>query len=185
MSLKVNVEEGYPDSEAAGTMMPPKYRIRRFLEWQREVSLRIFIKGTGRVITANYTLGSLEALESLLPKTPEEWRSEILPLATERGFCTSPAHLWLLHMPTGSYFGEVLVRNLGGKWRRPNSLLAVLAFLFSMPDLLYSHWYVVVGRQKIPVFELARRRGTLGATESLVKIYQEVANGVYKRRRRP
>lgn len=179
MSLEVKAEKSSPGSEDANIEIPPKYRVRKFLEWQRELSMKVFIGGTGRVITANYTPGSLEALEPLLPKTSDEWRSELQPYAEAHGF-TSQALLWALHMPTGSYFGEVLVRSLGGKWRHPSSVLGVLALLLSRPGLVYRHWYVVVGKQKVPVYELARRRGTMGPDESLFRAYQLIAKGSFK-----
>ena len=180
MSLEIKTEKLRPDSGALDIVIPPKLPVRRFLEWQREFCLRIFIEGTGRMITANYTSGSLETLEFLLPKTPGEWRNDILPCAIDRGFGASPANLWLLHLPLGSYFGEVLVRNLGGKWRHPSRILGILALLLSRPGLVYSHWYVVVGKQKVPVFELARRRGTMGPEESLFRVYQLIAKGSFK-----
>ena len=92
--------------------------------------------------------------------------------------------MWLYHMALGAYFGEVLVRSLNGKWRYPSRVRALMALLFSRPDLLYSHWYVMVGRIKVPVFELARDREMFGPNESLVKAYREIKNGTYRRKRR-
>lgn len=167
-----------PDQEAHEAAIPPKYRIRRFLEFQLRTVLDVFIKTRKQFFTVNFTPESLQALELLLPRSPDEWTMEALPYLTQQGF-SSQSLMWLIHMEAGSYLGEVLVRNLHGRWRYPNRLLALIALVFNWPGIVYRHWYVIVRNQKVPVFELARRRETMGPKESLMKAYDAIAHGYF------
>jgi hypothetical protein len=169
--------------EAGDLHIPPRYRIRRFLEFQLKIASEISLKAARKLIDPDYTPESLERLERWETQSPEDFHAKVLPNRTEHGLDNSPAQLWFLHMGLGSYFGEVLVRNLGGRWRYPSRFLVIMAILFSQPDMVYRHWYVVVGKQKIPVIELARRRAIMGAKESLVEVYREIANGEYRPRK--
>lgn len=131
------------------------------------------------LVNPDYSPESIERLERLDTKHPDDFRY-VLEWRSSHGFSNSEAQLWLLNMVMGWYFGEVLVRNLGGRWRYPSRFYALLALLLFKPGIAYRHWYVVVGKQKVPVFELARRRGTMGPDESLFRAYQIIAKGNFK-----
>jgi hypothetical protein len=155
--------------------IPPKHHLREFLEFQRRFTLEMFLTlARNLVIHPDYTPESLDRLDRHGAETPAPWK-DVVESWKERGL-GSPATLWLLHMMPGVYFGEVLVKNLGGRWQPPNRVLAILGFL--RPGVLYRHWYVIVGRRKVPVFELARRWDVTGRTESLSRAYQWIAREV-------
>lgn len=154
---------------------PSKYHFREFLEFQFKLASNLSIRVARKYIDPDYSPSSLERLESCEVQTPEEYREEVVRYAAKPGRSTSQAAMWFMHMGLGSYFGEVLVRNLGGKWRYPSRVLVAIALLTFRPGIAYRHWYVVVGKRKIPVFELARRRQVMGSTESLAAKYREIA----------
>lgn len=124
----------------------------------------------------DYSPRSLTQLDEDLPDSISEE-------ARRRGYEFDSGAIWAFHAGLGSYIGEVIVRSLGGEWKYPNRLIIALAWLLNRPDILYKHWYVVVGRVKVPVFEIARRRETLGREKaSLLRAYEEIANSSVKRR---
>jgi hypothetical protein len=61
----------------------------------------------------------------------------------------------------------------------------LVALFFNRPGILYRRWYVIVGKLRVPVFELARKRETMGPKESLVKVYQEIAEGCFRAPKSP
>jgi hypothetical protein len=92
--------------------------------------------------------------------------------------------MWFYHMMAGSYFTEVIIRNLGGKWKYPSRVLVFFCLWAGYISPVYRHWYLIVGKQKVPVFEIVRRRLEMGARElSLVQVYSEIANGTYRIRK--
>lgn len=132
-----------------------------------------------RFFHVDFTPESLRSLELYLPRDPRSWREEILPYLVKQGYIDE-ARIWLVHMWTGSYFGEVMVRNLHGRWQFPNAIIALIALMLRRPGMMYRHWYVIVEGQKIPVFELARRRETMGQRESLYEAYRLIAEGAFR-----
>jgi hypothetical protein len=125
-------------------------------------------------ITPDFTLESLAALELVHPKDPDQYRSAAAKLE-KFDYDGSYVADWVISVGLGSYFGEVLVRNLGGRWKYPARLLVFYAFYTGYASSIFRHWYVVVGQQKIPVFEIAKRRLMMGPSESLVQVYREIA----------
>jgi hypothetical protein len=174
-------EDGKVDSrqERIDIPIPPKYRIRTFLRAQFATALQVSLRTASRYTTPDYTPESLERLEPYLGQSPEDYR-KILIWSNNHGFSNSPDQLWLMWMTLGCYFGEVLVRNLGGKWKYPSRLYGYLAVAFNWPGLAYRHWYVIVGKQKVPVFELSRRRCVMGPDESIYRACQLIAKGQFK-----
>ncbi|MBU0624532.1 MAG: hypothetical protein KJ672_06780 [Candidatus Thermoplasmatota archaeon] len=67
----------------------------------------------------------------------------------------------------------------------PSRILVFFCLWAGYISPAYRHWYVVVGRQKVPVFDIMKRRLEMGAKEvSLVNVYQEIAKGTYKHRKK-
>jgi hypothetical protein len=165
--------------EPLNNPIPPKYRIRTFLEAQLTAFSQISLSMVRHYTIPDYTPGSLEKLEPYHGQTPTEYE-ELLIWRNNHGLSNSPDQLWLMWMTLGCYFGEVLVRNLGGKWKYPSRLYGYLAVAFNWPGLAYRHWYVIVGKQKVPVFELSRRRCVMGPDESIYRAYQLIAKGQFK-----
>jgi len=161
--------------------IPPKYRIREFLQAKFEEAGKESIAATGRFVVPDYSPESLRYLEEFHPKSTVQWQ-ETLKLRSKLGLRNTQDWLWLLSMLPGWYFGEVLVRNLGGRWKYPNRGYFILALILFRPAILYRHWYVIVGKQKVPVFELAMRRGILGTDESLYRAYWLIAQGSFRNR---
>ncbi len=132
------------------------------------------------LMNPDYSVVSLEIFDTLaLPQTPEEFAEGIRLMKDQ-----SSARMWVYFMTPASYFAEVIIRNLGGRWKYPSRILVFFCLWAGYISPAYRHWYVVVGRQKVPVFEIMRRRFELGAKEvSLVQIYQEIAAGTYRYKR--
>jgi len=82
----------------------------------------------------------------------------------------------------GAYLGEVLVRNLDGRWHYPSFLqtLIILVSRDSRRGELY--WYVLVGGEKVYVFRAAREAiEKTGAVFSLYELYQRYARELSSR----
>ncbi|MBU0624531.1 MAG: hypothetical protein KJ672_06775 [Candidatus Thermoplasmatota archaeon] len=62
-------------------------------------------------MNADYSPESLEALDRLvLSQSPEQHRNDIKVMEDR-----SLPHIWWTYMVPGSYFAEVVIRNLGGR----------------------------------------------------------------------
>ena len=95
----------------------------------------------------------------------------------KEGVPPEPGILWSMYHGLGSYFGTVIVRNLGGRWRTPSTLRFWLSQILGRPGILFDHWFVELDRKKIPVFKIARWRGDgSGRVKSLTEAYEEVAS---------
>lgn len=166
--------------ETRDSIPPSKFHVRHFLEWQYRNALQASVAAARNLgVDADYSPESLERLEHFSPQRPDGFQ-QILEWGSTRWLSNSSDQQWLVYLGMGAYFGEVLVRNLGGKWRCPNRIHVILALLLFRPGIAYRHWYVIVGKQKIPVVELARRRTIMGPDESLFRAYQTIANGAFK-----
>src|SRR5881397_202851 len=82
----------------------------------------------------------------------------------------------------GSYLGQVLVRNLDGRWHFP-SFLQTLKILVSRDRRRGErYWYVLIGGEKVYVFWAAREAiEKTGAVFSLHEFYQRYAHRVSSR----
>lgn len=159
-------------SESEGPPWPPKYS-RKYLSMHLNKLRELFWQAAKRDGIEDYSIDSLKRLDAAI--------QEHIGQAFAEAGCPDPdlATLWFAHAMLGSYFGDVLTNNLGGSWRFPNRLVTILGLLFGRPDWIYRHWFVVIGRRKIPVFVIAMRRDTLGKEKaSLVKAYEEIAEAV-------
>lgn len=156
-------------NEIGKESLPPKYS-RRFLVMFLNNVRQAFREASRNEAIADYAPSSLARFDESLSN---DIRSEIPRMGHPEPDLET---LWFFYAMLGSYFGDVLVHNLGGNWRYPNSLVALVGLTFGRPDWIYRRWYVVVGRRKIPVFVIAMRRHTLGRDKaSLVKAYEEIA----------
>jgi hypothetical protein len=156
--------------------LPPRYS-REFLRFHLKAAYDDFWAAYSFTANLNNSRASLEELDTSLPQSIEDELNSL-------GRNVDIATLWTLHAGLGSYFGEVLVKELNGRWRYPSRFLTMVAWLLHRPDVLYRHWYVVVGAQRVPVFEIARRRETLGREKaSLVDAYKRIAGSMRERRR--
>jgi len=149
-------------------LLLPKHS-RRYLEMHLDKIRELFWQAAKPDGIIDYSPLSLDRLDNIL--------SDLRTTFAEEG-CPDPdlASLWMAYAGVGSYFGDMLVRTLKGHWKFPNPFITILGLAFGRPDWMYRHWYVVLGRRKVPVFTIAMRRHTLGREKaSLVKAYEEIA----------
>lgn len=77
---------------------------------------------------------------------------------------------------TGTYLGEVFVRNLAGRWRYPSWLHAIRASISRDRCRAERYCYVLLGDEKVYVFQAARESiNKTGAIFSLYEFYQRYA----------
>lgn len=150
---------------------------RKFPEYQLKMASEMGLAVLRQFMTADYSVESLQVLDQwVLSQTPEEHRKNIKAMQDQ-----SLPSIWFNYMKFGSYFAEVIIRNVGGKWKYPSRILVFFCLWAGYIGPAYRHWYLVVGDQKVPVFEIMKRRLEMGAKEvSLVQVYREIANGTYK-----
>lgn len=91
------------------------------------------------------------------------------------GINSTPSLLWSFYRLYGTYFGDVIVQNLGGEWVIPSSIRLALSRLLWWPELLYFHWYVRLNGKRIPVFKIAKwyLDGT-GRVPSMTDAYKRI-----------
>lgn len=166
---------GDPMSERELESLPPKYS-KRYLELHLDKIRNLFWQAAKQDGITDYSPRNLVRLDEVL--------SDIRMTFTEEG-CPNPdlATLWMAYAGVGSYFGDVLVHNLCGRWKHPNWFIAILGLMFGRPDWIYRRWFVVVGRKKVPVFVVAMRRHTQGREKaSLLRAYEEIADSSARHR---
>ena len=132
--------------------LPPKHS-KRYLELHLNKIRDLFWQAAKQDGITDYSPRNLARFDEVL--------SDIRMTFAEEG-CPNPdlSTLWMAYAGVGSYFGDVLVHNLGGRWKYPNWFIAILGLTFGRPDWIYRRWFVVVGRRKVPVFVIAMRRHT-------------------------
>ena len=168
IALAANQERRDKPDEVEGKSFPPRYS-KAYLDLHLKAVHENFWIAHSIEMNPDHSPKSLAQLDDDLPES-------ITREAERKGYAFDKETLWAFHAGLGSYFGEVLVRNLGGEWKYPNRLAVALALLLNRPDILYGHWFVVVDKRKVRVFEIARRRETLGKEKaSLFKAYEEIA----------
>ena len=95
----------------------------------------------------------------------------------KEGIPPEPGILWSMYHGVGSYFGTVIERNLGGKWRTPSVLRLWLSQILGNPAILFDHWYVESRGNRIPVFKIARWRcDGSGRVTSLAQEYEKIVS---------
>ncbi len=133
----------------------------------------LFIEAIGKygVDLSDYAPYKLKMIDQhFFESAKEACLGEGIPL--EEGILLAVYHA------VGSYFGVVIVRNLGGAWRHPSILRFWLSRLLGRPTLLFDHWYVVAKGKRIPVFKIARWRcDGSGRVLSLTEVYGRIAAG--------
>ena len=158
----------------------PSHFRRRFLEDELRKGLLDIVNRCVRLgIDPDFTEASLERLDAILPRDNQDYRESVAHF-TQFEYDGSPLSDWLVALGPSSYFGEVLVKNLGGKWRYPSRLVVFYSYYTGYLSPVFRHWFVLVGKQRIPVFEIVRRRMIIGQEESLVKAYHDIASGRFK-----
>jgi len=168
IALAANQEQRDAADEVKSKSLPPRYS-KAYLSLHLKAVHENFWIAHSIEMNPDHSPKSLAQLDDDLPES-------ITKEAERKGYEFDNRTVWAFHAGLGSYFGEVLVRNLGGEWRYPNRLAVAFALLLNRPDILYRHWFVVVGKLKVRVFEIARRRETLGKERaSLFKAYDEIA----------
>jgi hypothetical protein len=166
--LVANQEYKDTADHAESNSLPPRYS-REYLSLHLKAVHESFWIAHSIEMNPDHSPKSLARLDDDLPES-------ITEEAKRKGYKFDNRTMWAFHAGLGSYFGEVLVRNLDGEWKYPNRLAVAFAFLLNRPDILYRHWFVVVGKLKVRVFDIARRRETLGKEKaSLFKAYEEIA----------
>lgn len=158
------------------------------LERDRRELLNYFLSDGGGLypypmrdqIGLDFTPESIRRLESFLLKDPKEYRKQVLRVSGPPNPVWTKMDLWKPHEGLGSYLGEVLVRNFGGKWKGPSKSVVDECRRSGEVNLLFQQWYVVVGSQKVPVFEIAGRRNEIGPTESIELAFDKIVQGRYE-----
>lgn len=75
----------------------------------------------------------------------------------------------------GGYFGEVIVRNLGGEWSFPRWWRFYVSEIIGRPGIFFDHYFVIHKGNKIPVLKIARWRfDGSGRVKSLYEVYKEI-----------
>ena len=91
------------------------------------------------------------------------------------GEALSPNHFLIWCLGIGGCFGETIIRNLGGKWQFPNRMDLEIARIRNKPERLVDHYFVVQGKNRIPVMKIARwRYDGNGRVKSLYEIYEKI-----------
>ncbi len=180
----IEVEEAdfaMSDSVESDSQIPSRLS-RKFPKYQLKSNSETCFGVLQRYMNVDYSVESLAVLDRrVLAQTPEEFRRRI----SVRKDQSSPS-MWSFFMGPGSYFAEVIIRNLGGKWKYPSRILVFFCLWAGYINPAYRHWYVVVGKQKVPVFEIMKRRLEMGEKEvSLTQVYHEIANGTFKLKKNP
>jgi len=149
--------------------LPPKYS-KEFLKIHLDKARENFWQSARKHGITDFSEASLRRLDELI------W-GDMLKGFEEEG-CPDPdlEKVWFATSAPGSYLGDVLVHNLNGTWRYPNLLVCSVGLMFQRPDWIYRHWYVIVGKRRVKVFVVAKRRWTGGREgASLMKAYEEIA----------
>jgi vacuolar-type H+-ATPase subunit E/Vma4 len=168
VELAVKQEHRGAGEGVEGASHPPRYS-RAYLSQHLKAVHEVFWIAHSHEMNPDYSPRSLAQLDDDLPEN-------LAAEAESRGTQVDSKMLWAFHAGLGSYFGEVLVRNLGGEWRYPNRLAAILSSLLNRPDILYGHWYVMIGKLKVRVFQIAYLREAFGKERaSLLKAYEKIA----------
>ena len=108
----------------------------------------------------------------------DHWLGSAKEACAKEGIPPESGVLWSMYHGVGSYFGTVIIRNLGGCWRTPSALTFWLSQALARPGILFNHWYVEVKGEKIPVFKIARWRcDGSGRVRSLAEAYEKIAAG--------
>lgn len=162
------------DSVEPDTNRPSQFR-RAFLKYQLKLQAEGSLRVLRRYMNPDFSVDSLEAFDrQVLARTPEEFKKRTAALDPRT------SSMWVWYVGPGSYFAEVIIRNLGGQWKYPSRILVFFCIWAGYISPVYHHWYVTVGKQKVPVFEIMKRRLEMGANQvSLVRIYSEIKNGTY------
>lgn len=166
---------GDPMSGRELESLPPKHS-KRYLELHLNKIRDLFWQAAKQDGITDYSPRNLVRFDEIL--------SDIRMTFAEEG-CPNPdlSTLWMAYAGVGSYFGDVLVHNLGGRWKYPHWFVAILGLTFGRSDWIYRRWFVVVGRRKVPVFVIAMRRHTRGREKaSLLRAYEEIADSSVKHR---
>jgi hypothetical protein len=145
----------------------PREYLQRHLAAAREVFSAAYLSE----VNLDYSPRSTTELDKCLPDNLH------VALKIKGEANPSLSLVWAFFGGLGGYFGDVLVRNMSGRWIYPNLLVRIIGLCAGRPDWIYRRWYVAVARRKIPVFVMAMRRLTLGKNNaSLSKAYEEIAN---------
>jgi hypothetical protein len=149
--------------------MPPRWS-RAFLDVHSKAVFENLFVAYSFSVNFDNTPSSLMALDKELPQSLDE-------VAKSLGFDLDANDLLSLYAGVGVYLGMVLVRALGAKWCYPGRLVRIAAWSLRRPEILYKHWFVSIDSRKIPIFEIAKRRETLGKDRaSLIDAYDEIVS---------
>lgn len=141
-------------------------RLRRSLEYTRNAVSSSLL--TDAVVTdySPRSLGNID--ESILSSLEEIGRKE--------GVTPSRSLTWGWYEGLGSYFGEVIIRNLGGKWVFPPPKRIWQARFRRDMSLFYDFFFVDLNGSLIPVIKIARlRQDGSGRVRSLSQAYEQIA----------
>jgi hypothetical protein len=116
----------------------------------------------------NYSPDGLSIMDGNVGESAEE-------IYAKEDIRSTPSLLWSFYRLYGTYFGDVIVRNLGGEWEIPSSIRLTLSRLLWWPELLFFHWNVKLNGKRIPVFKIAKWRfDGSGRVPSLAEAYDRI-----------
>ncbi|MFY9606717.1 MAG: hypothetical protein WAS24_08335 [Thermoplasmata archaeon] len=164
------------ESEEPGAITIEKLkslRGREFLERSIEYFRNVIETSYSQVgyNLAGYSPEKLRVIDSDVTGSAKE-------ACAREGVPAEPGILWSAYHGIGSYFGTVIVHNLGGHWRTPSTVRFQLSQMLGRPGILFDHWYVELNGKRIPVFKIARWRcDGSGRVKSLAEVYERIASG--------
>jgi hypothetical protein len=83
----------------------------------------------------------------------------------------------------GSYLGEIIVRNLGGRWRFPKPVQTLVILISRDRFKADKYWFVLLDGEEVHVFRAAREAiDQTSSKSSLYEFYRQLAHGRHNRK---
>ena len=141
-------------------------RLLRSLEYTRNAVIQGLIEWG---IAVDYSPDSLERIDSAILGSLQE-------LEDKEEVRMSRNQRWGYYEGLGSYFGEVIIRNITGEWVFPSRRLLWRARISRDPSTFYDRWCVNSRGILIPAIKIARlRQDGSGRVRSLSHAYEQIA----------
>jgi len=80
-----------------------------------------------------------------------------------------------MYLGIGSYFGEVIIQNIGGEWIIPSRWKYWRARIAGDYIILFNNWYIYLKGHQIPVMNIAKGKlDGSGRVKSLYEAYKKI-----------
>ena len=143
-------------------------RMKRSLEYTRKLMSSDMIYWWN--IVTDFTIGSLDRID-------KKSTSNLMTFCKDEGIPYNENMIWGWYEGLGSYFGEVIIRNLGGIWEFPPRELLRRARRAKNLSIFYDQFYVNINGNRIPVIKVARLKlDGSGEVQSLRQAYEQIAS---------